>query len=302
MTSRPSRGTLKTHMTCPICHTDNILNVVSVPDYEYGVISAVNYVECKGCGSLYQQDMPSEHVLKSYYPSNYHSFNAAGLLTKIRHALRARTFKSLLVANSTVLDFGCGSGQFIRAVAEQYPQTTFIGFEFEETNSIDINHNVTIIKGSLDYLLAQIPSVDVLLMNHVIEHLPDPIHTLEILRTKLRSNGHFIGQTPRAGSLEHRVFGTAWSGFHSPRHTVIFSTNGLKIALEKSGFYNVKTIRAFNPAALAVSLASFLFPTKRKINRAGKNWIVYLLGACFFAPLDWIFGPSGIMDFKAQVR
>ena len=35
------------------------------------------------------------------------------------------------------------------------------------------------------------------------------------------------GQTPAAGSLEQRVFGSFWSGYHAPRHTVVFSASGL---------------------------------------------------------------------------
>jgi SAM-dependent methyltransferase len=290
-------------MKCPICGSNEVSKPIVVPDYEYGLPVSVSYGECSQCHSISQQPMPSEAQLKTFYPKNYHSFSAKGFLTKMRHELRLRSFQSALLPGSTLLDFGCGSGQFIQWAAERMPGVRFFGFEFDVTDSTEKRNGVFFIRGSLDFLLGQIPAINVLLMNHVIEHLSDPIDTLRKLRSKLSTGGQFVGQTPRAGSLEHRVFGTAWSGFHSPRHTVIFSSEGIEIALKNAGYSGVQVIPAFNPAGIAVSLASSLFPSKeRKVTRSGVLWIVYLLGACLLSPFDRILGPSGIIDFKARVK
>ena len=144
-----------------------------------------------------------------------------------------------------------------------------------------------LLKGSLEFLLQELPMCDVITMNHVIEHLPDPWKVLSSLQTKLNRNGILEGQTPATDSLEQKIFKKGWSGFHAPRHTVIFSKKGLRKILERAGFAQSQITPAFNPAGIAVSLASLSQgDSPGNISRRGLSWLFYVGAATLFYPID----------------
>jgi SAM-dependent methyltransferase len=161
-----------------------------------------------------------------------------------------------------------------------------------------MNGRVTIITGRFADLMEELPQCDLITMNHVIEHIPDPLEVLVDLRTRLKEAGTLEGQTPAADSLERRVFGNAWSGFHAPRHTVVFSRDGLTSLLQRARFRKPTITSAFNPAGIAVSLASLRHGDHPgRIERKGPAWLMYLAAATAVYPIDLMSGSPGIMNY-----
>jgi SAM-dependent methyltransferase len=275
-----------------------------VPDHEYGLQGLTNYAKCAACGSLYIQRMPSESELARFYPPNYHSFASEGLLARMRHSARASRIESVLRRPpEAVLDYGCGNGSFLHYLAERLPGAVLWGFElgphFERSTSAD--GRITIVRGRPHHVTSEVPHVDVITLNHVIEHLPNPLEIVRRLNSHLRTNGVIEGQTPAADSFEAKVFGRSWSGFHAPRHTVIFSKVGLKALLMRAGFGAPNIRPAFNPAGIAVSLASVMHGDQAGIiRRSGWKWMLFLAGATILYPLDRLSRQPGIVDFEAR--
>jgi hypothetical protein len=149
-------------------------------------------------------------------------------------------------------------------------------------------------------LLDLLPPCCLVTMNHVIEHVPDPMMIVSSLRDRLTPGGCFEGQTPNSVSLEHHLFGGRWSGYHSPRHTVVFSIAGLRAILERAGLERIEITPAFNPAGIAVSLASATHGQGGGIiRRRGPGWTGLLGLATLLAPFDLLLGPPGIVNFAA---
>jgi SAM-dependent methyltransferase len=248
--------------------------------------------------------MPDVATLSSYYPADYHSFESASFITKLKHQKRLKSIMPLIADDAfTLLDYGCGGGSFLEFVAEKYPKATLIGFEIAGQKQVVERGNgrIKIIHGGLEDLLAAMPSVDIISMHHVIEHLPDPFDTVSRLGEKIRPGGHFIGQTPACDSFEFRLFQANWSGFHAPRHTVVFSTSGMKALLQRARLSSVKIKGGFNPGGIAVSLASLPHGGKKgRIRRQGIVWLFCVGLATILYPLDWLSGKPGIMDFEAR--
>jgi SAM-dependent methyltransferase len=203
-----------------------------------------------------------------------------------------------------MLDHGCGDGSFLLRAAERMPNRPLYGYEIGDQRRVErlAGGQVTIVRGSLADLLDVLPRCALVSMNHVVEHLPDPHAVLKAIRDRLLPGGIFEGQTPAASSLEQRVFGTRWSGYHAPRHTVVFSRSGLTRMLERTGFGDVRITPAFNPAAIAVSLASLVHPAGApgRIRRRGASWLMWLGLATALAPIDLASGAGGIMNFHAR--
>ena len=287
---------------CPACGEGRGGAIVAVPDREYRLAYLASYFTCAACGTCFQSPMPDVDQLAAFYPPTYHAQTSSGLLDQARQALRLRRLRPLMRDEGVVLDFGCGNGAFLSYAAERLPGHRYVGFEIADHPMVEVTAGgaVTLVRGRIADLLATLPPCRLITMNHVIEHLPNPLADVAALAAKLMPGGAIEGQTPAAGSLEHRVFGTCWSGYHAPRHTVVFSPTGLRCLLRRAGLESVEVGGAFNPAGLAVSLAAAARRRSgRDIRRRGLGWLFYLAGATALAPLDLAIGPPGIQSFLA---
>lgn len=288
---------------CPACGARAILSRRTVADHEYGLNYLAAYACCGNCKSLFQIPMPSVSELSCFYPESYHSMHGNNLLARLKSRLRIARIKSCIQADGAILDYGCGDGSFLRQAAQVMPQRQFFGFEISDHKEVVSfeNNRVVLVKGTLADLIEILPPCAVITMNHVIEHLPDPHTVITSLHAKLVPGGIFEGQTPNTDSLEHKFFGASWSGYHSPRHTVIFSSCGLQLFLARAHFEQIEISPAFNPAGIAMSLASLQQGSNAGIvSRQGLLWLFWLAIATIFSPLDLLSGHAGIINFVAS--
>jgi SAM-dependent methyltransferase len=291
-------------MQCPACDASVDSTPFPIPDREYGILWVASYAACNECGSYFQVPMPEPARLADFYPASYHSFAGRGILTRIRFDMRIRRLRALAMSKGLVLDHGCGDGSFLLRAAEQMPEHSFFGYEISDHREVIelCRGRVTLVRGAESDLFRLLPSCGLITMNHVIEHLPNPLFTLSQLREHLMPGGIIEGQTPAAKSLEHRLFGKRWSGYHAPRHTVVFSPKGLNRALARAGFEVLGIRGAFNPASIAVSLSSLAAPAElpSRIERKGLKWLCSLALATPLSAADFFSGAPGIVNFSAR--
>ena len=295
---------MNSQMLCPACGDTSVSTAIRIPDREYGLSWFAEYALCKSCGSRFQSPMPEFSQLASFYPAGYHSFGRKGTLVRMRFDARINRLRKMAMPKAAILDYGCGDGSFLIRAAEQMPQHSFFGYEISDQTQVDthLDGRVTLVRGGEPDLFRLLPPCGLITMNHVIEHLPMPIQTLSQLRQQLLPNGRLEGQTPAANSLEHRIFGKRWSGYHAPRHTVVFSPKGLGQVLVRAGFEVLDIQGAFNPAGIAVSLASLTASADlpSRIQRKGLKWFFFLALATPLSAADSLSGLPGIVNFSAR--
>lgn len=291
---------------CRACHSEQISDRIAIPDFEYCTSADARYGLCQACGSFTQSPMPTGAELSSYYPARYHSFLPPSRLSRSRQKLRIDRLRKLAHGESfrqSVLDFGCGQGLFLTTLAEAFPEGRFFGYEIADENVQEqrLDGRLTIFRGDPEFFWEHVPSLDIVTMNHVVEHLPEPLAVLRQISSKLRPGGVLEGQTPNSNSFERKIFGTRWSGFHAPRHTVIFSRTGLDTALRNAGFDRVEITSGFNPAGWAVSLASVLQDSRHPtgVKRDGLAWLALVVASILPSFIESRTQQSGIIDFQA---
>ena len=77
---------------------------------------------------------------------------------------------------------------------------------------------------------------DVVLFNHSLEHLSDPVTALREARRILDDKGVLVVTVPNAGSMEARLFGRWWYQWDLPRHLNHFEKATLAQLLRQAGF------------------------------------------------------------------
>lgn len=117
--------------------------------------------------------------------------------------------------------------------------------------------SLKIFHGVLEEANFQENSFDAVTLNHVIEHVPDPVKLLRECWRVLKPNGKLILVTPNIKSLGHRVFGKNWRGLEVPRHLFIFSRQSLRTCAELAGV-KIQELRTSAKGARGIWSASYL--------------------------------------------
>ena len=151
-----------------------------------------------------------------------------------------RRFESNLqfVAGKKVVDFGCGGGDFLRLVKNHCSDV--IGVELQQDYVDDLNADGIHCVNNLDVI--ENGSIDTCVSFHVIEHLPQPLETLKLLKEKIVSGGMVLIEVPHANdfllsALENDEFKqfNLWS-----QHLVLHTRESLRRMLEFVGFEDIR--------------------------------------------------------------
>lgn len=212
------------------------------------------YVVCQGCGAAVLRDRVLERHLGALYADDYEPYVSNGPPRASRSRPRAvqRLVEALLanpaqracdalyaepLGDGRLVDFGCGNPAFLtRARGLGWDP---IGVDFPESVLANIRaagftaHSVDEARSVL-----QPASVDVIRMNHVVEHLYDPRDTLAWLRGLLRPGGVLHVAVPNPAGISARLFRQHWMGME-PRHVVLYPPRTLERLLVELGFDRV---------------------------------------------------------------
>lgn len=90
--------------------------------------------------------------------------------------------------------------------------------------------------GSLESLALEAASYDAVVLNHVIEHVRDPLALLGSSHHLLKPGGILMVVTPNVESIGHLVFRANWLALDPPRHLCLFTQRALIKAAGKAGF------------------------------------------------------------------
>jgi len=147
-----------------------------------------------------------------------------------------------------LLDVGCGDGGFLYRLSQQGWEVQGVDFDTKAIENAKSKFGLRLQVGDLKG--AQFPSAtfDAITMNHVIEHVPDPIAEFRECHRVLKAGGLLVVLTPNVQSLGHEIFGPHWRGLEPPRHLHIFSVAALRAAAIQAG---LEIIEARSSAANA---------------------------------------------------
>ena len=183
--------------------------------------------------------MPGEAELEAAYSQEYYSSTDAKFNPLIeawtRYSGRRRAQNLLRQhgkgAGLRVLDVGCGRGVLLHGFKEAGADVLGIEREGAGFDQIDGIENL-----SLDDLLEAGRRFDLIVIWHVLEHLPDPVDCLRKCRQLLVDGGSLFIEVPNFASFQSRLFKSNWFHLDLPRHLFHFTPGSLQKQLNAEGF------------------------------------------------------------------
>lgn len=217
--------------SCPICLKTETRAFVNKNDF---AVFACNYCRCG-----FVAPTPSIDELNSIYQESYFkrgnkyaevvqtsvNVNASNETDRVTKLLKICSPKS-------VLDIGCGTGSFLKALADV--NVPGIGVEpAEYAREFAKRH----MGQSVFRSLAEIPSsFDAATLWDVIEHLPAPSEVIAEVSRRLTTGGILLISTGDFGSVLARILRRRWHLLTPPQHLFFFSKKGIRLLLDQNGF------------------------------------------------------------------
>ena len=196
---------------------------------------------CEGCGLIWVNDPPRPDDLWTYYETDggraMHTAPSALFRTLRRIRLR-RDFaglRTVVGSGSTVLDFGSGDGSLaleMRSAGYQveardvYPEAAWPHGQIRYRR---VDMGAPIVE---DFMVNGRPA-EALIMRHVLEHCPDPVALLGVIRSA--GVKAVIAVVPNAESRLAGAFGPDWYYWDPPRHLFHFNRTSLQALARATG-------------------------------------------------------------------
>lgn len=249
---------------CPLCGCTSLKPILDQrPDYEYGVNVGLFYAVCQNsaCGLVFATAIPSIEVIQKFYTkysthSQHRPSKIASIIALSSFKSRDRYLKSLFlgadITRQNVLDYGCGAGDFMRQLM-RLGVGSVVGYDFdpeacacarEQGLAAFCSESEFRVKGPYDYVF----------LNHVVEHLSDPIANLAAQALLLKPGGRLIIRTPNSTSFLARLFGRDWRGWETPRHLHIFNTRSIRQLMGRVALPELTVVRVATSNAMFIGM------------------------------------------------
>ena len=224
---------------CPLCDGRSLSFAFAGTDLLHETPGRFSVWECAACRLRFQFPLPSD--FDALYPLDYGGYAPSARLTRSRFRGRSLQARVALLARlrpqgGRLLDVGCGSGDFLAAIAasgiwraaglEPNPAAARLAAK---------TPGITARVGDLSSPGDLAGPFDVITLWHALEHAPDSEGALRAALGLLAGHGLLVVACPMVDSAEARLFGSAWAGYDLPRHLQMHSRATMRLLASRLG-------------------------------------------------------------------
>ncbi len=249
---------------CALCGGDRFEDAVVGYDRLVPRREDFVYRRCRDCSLVALQPLPRDAEIAGLYPDEYaphaaherasvrppgffqrfaarHRYAAdapqsASATGRLARAVARPMLRDVLDprGSNRLLDVGCGSGELLaryRALG-----WTVQGVE-PSARAVAACRARQLPVEEGDLLDVSLPEqhFDVILMHHVIEHVPRPVDVLCRARELLAPGGIVLVVTPNVAGMGFRLYGSCWYALDAPRHLHLFDAGTLRRLAGRAG-------------------------------------------------------------------
>lgn len=232
---------------CPVCESNRLtpfLRRSQVPVHQNLVVASpeaartvtrgeLDLTVCEDCGFVFNRAFDLSRLAYGEDYDNTQSCSAC--FDAYLDGLVKDLVERQGVRNSTIVEVGCGKGQFLRKLVS-LPGANNKGFGFDPSYvgpDTDLDGRLAFRRCYYDDTCTDV-AADVVVCRHVIEHVPDPMALLRSVRAALAHapDARVFFETPCVEwILRNRV---VWDFFYE--HCSLFTAASLSLAFQRSGF------------------------------------------------------------------
>jgi SAM-dependent methyltransferase len=248
--------------SCTLCGGESFEYLLTGYDRAHASSEDYTYYRCAICGLVRLLPPPPEARLAEFYPESYashscpetwepsgplqrtavrwfygsESLKRSGAVRAAARRLSERMMRDLCEPRGEcrLLDVGCGSGGLLQK--HRRLGWSVFGIEpsagaCEKCRALGLEVH----QGSVFDAPIEGRQFDVILLHHVVEHLPDPVGVMRRLAGLLAPEGRVIVRTPNARALGLLLFGSCWKALEAPRHLFLFTPHTLGLLARRAG-------------------------------------------------------------------
>jgi 2-polyprenyl-3-methyl-5-hydroxy-6-metoxy-1,4-benzoquinol methylase len=231
---------------CPLCGREPGEEHARGPDFEYASTGDAewSFRRCATCDIVSLSPRPDDSEIRRIYPPHYYAYDfsqtrSVGYLAKALLDRRAaKVYLDAATADGDVLDVGCGDGRLLQIFRDRgVPAERLFGVELDEKAvAVARGRGFGVHHGRFEDSAFPAERFRLIVLQQVIEHVPDPRGMIEKIRGLLRPGGAVVIETPNTASWDHSLFARRyWGGYHIPRHFHLFNPRSLTRLLEVTG-------------------------------------------------------------------
>ena len=235
--------------TCPVCGSEKLILFLSCVDYTVSK-EMFQIFKCENCSFKFTNPRPAANEIGKYYQSQdyiSHSNSKKGILNKLYQSIRKITISQKLniikkyVSRGTLLDVGCGTGEFLNFCKTQGWHTS--GIEPDNNARIYAKETYGLTIHDEDFIkIIPAKSFDVISLWHVLEHVYNLNDRIVDLKQIVKDSGLIIIAVPNNTSLDANYYKEYWAAYDLPRHLYHFTQQTLTQLFEKHGLKLIKTL------------------------------------------------------------
>ncbi len=226
-------------------------------------------VECRACEfGLTTPQLSGEELGRYYADAYYEDFyqhadgRGGNPLHRLRELLRRRgaarwqsrsPFRLDGLAPGKVLEVGCGGGELLAHFAGQGWEAYGIDPSAAAVAAA-ARQGATVHQGTLRDQPWPRGNFQLVVFQHSLEHIPDPVGAVREACEMLDPGGRLIVDVPNWMSWQRRFFGNRWCMLDMPRHLQHFSPRALNRLAERLGLEPLSVGTSSNAIATAYSV------------------------------------------------
>ena len=244
---------------CKVCANTLNNEIVEVREMYLGMRESFPYQKCGNCGLMQLLNIPAD-LARYYPPDTYYSLkgdsnekvhvewlrkiktehllyqknNLAGSLLSMGYTV-PEYYQWLKKAKArfsdAILDVGCGSGGLLKSL-NRMGFTNLTGIDPFNEKDLDYGDVKIYRKG----IFKMEGKYDLIMLNHVFEHMDEPKKIIMKLYDLLNSGKYLIIRTPVMNNYAWHTYKTNWMSLDAPRHLIIHTGKSIQLLCNMARF------------------------------------------------------------------
>ena len=205
-----------------------------------------------------------------------------------------------------VLDFGCGNGHFLGHLSRRFFVDGIGVGDSLQAESATKTYGLKVLTEQYKGGEIQAGNYDLIFLNHVLEHIDDPLALLkELSLANLASEGMVVIEVPNFNSWQRKIFRSQWMHLDTPYHLHHFTQNSLTAMCELAGLkvhqHNKKSFLHAIYGVLSGFLSKLGFQGRLIELMKTRSSITYFISAIVLSPVALLLALTIFNDAVLRV-